>query len=127
MHDRPTPRRARYERARIESAQDQAWQTALLVEIAIDKRNAAIRNARHLGLSLRTLARLTRLSHETIRRLTTDTAPAKRLARSRGTVSQRFPTVVIHPQRVTSSMRGFLNLMRRHPQGVPSDNNEGAQ
>ena len=58
MHDRPASRKTRHERARIESARNQPWQTAFLAEIALDKRNAAIRSARDLGLSLGTLARL---------------------------------------------------------------------
>ena len=72
LHDRPASRQARYERARMESAREHVRETAFHAEIAIDRRNEAIWKARRLGLSLRTLARLSRLSHETIRRLTTD-------------------------------------------------------
>lgn len=71
MHDRPTATHARHQRAREASATAEAFVTALDAEIALDRRNAAIRHGRTVGLSLRTLARATRLSHETIRRIGT--------------------------------------------------------
>jgi len=69
VHDKPESVRARRQRARAESATDAAFTSALDAAIAVEKRDTAIRSGRRAGLSLRALARATRLSHETIRRI----------------------------------------------------------